>query len=209
MTRLAVALGLSLSLHCLLGEVAVQLADRPMPLAAVDVEVLDEPIPLPARVVVTPGPAEPHHPRPIASTKIRRRPVPVGSPPAFVITPAAVVDQGQVSVAGAAPTPFVGSEPAPEVTGGSAAEPDLGLFVERLKRSARRCSPRRLGPGGEASLARVRFCVSRSGRPEAVTLLQSTGDARLDRAAVDCVIPGAAPLPASDRCLVVPLRFNL
>jgi TonB family protein len=95
---------------------------------------------------------------------------------------------------------------AAEAPGGG---PNLGAFVERLKRSAQRCSPRRLGHAAEASLARVRFCVDPLGRPETVTLLQSTGDPRLDRAAVECVIPGAAPLPATDSCLVVPLRFNL
>jgi TonB family protein len=84
----------------------------------------------------------------------------------------------------------------------------LGAFVERLRQSARRCSPKR-GSGAEASLARVRFCVDALGRPETVTLLQSTGDPILDRAALECVIPGAAPLPVTDRCLVVPLRFSM
>jgi TonB family protein len=97
----------------------------------------------------------------------------------------------------------------PSAVGQAEGGPNLGAFVERLKRSARRCSPRRGAPASEASLARVRFCVNALGRPEAVTLLQSTGDARLDQAALECVIPGAAPLPATDRCLVVPLRFNL
>jgi TonB family protein len=95
---------------------------------------------------------------------------------------------------------------------GSGPSPDdvfsLGAFVERLKKSAQRCSPK-TGSRVEASLARVRFCVDPLGRPAAVTLLQSTGDPILDRAALECVIPGAAPLPVTDRCLVVPLRFSL
>jgi TonB family protein len=89
------------------------------------------------------------------------------------------------------------------------AGPDIGVFVERLRRSAQRCSLRRGAPGTAAPLARVRFCVDAHGMPQAVSLLQSTGDPRLDRDALECVVPGAAPLPASDRCLVVPLRFSL
>jgi protein TonB len=93
--------------------------------------------------------------------------------------------------------------------GSTSAGPDIGVFVERLRRSAQRCSLRRGAPGTEAALARVRFCVDAQGMPQAVSLLQSTGDPRLDRDALECVVPGAAPLPASDRCLVVPLRFSL
>jgi TonB family protein len=206
MTRFALALGLSLSLHGLAREVVVRLADRPTAQGVVDVEVVYEPILWPARLVPRPSVgAVAHHPRPVASAQTRRRPIPVGSPSTSVIAPTAVVEPGEVPLA----APSAGDLAGPEISGGIAPELDLGAFVERLRRSAQRCSPRRLGPRGEASLARVRFCVGPSGRPEAVTLLQSTGDARLDRAAVECVIPGAAPLPTSDRCLVVPLRFNL
>jgi TonB family protein len=128
--------------------------------------------------------------------------------------------KGEIPVASAPPGSNDGPEvPSTEPIGGAgdrvsegsapSAGPDIGVFVERLRRSAQRCSLRRGAPGAEAALARVRFCVDAHGVPQEVSLLQSTGDPRLDRDALDCVVPGAAPLPSSDRCLVVPLRFSL
>jgi len=40
-----------------------------------------------------------------------------------------------------------------------------------------------------------------------VTVAHSSGEPMLDRAAADCVVSGA-PLPALERCAVVPVRFK-
>jgi len=96
--------------------------------------------------------------------------------------------------------------------GGAAPAIDLSPFVARLQESANRCgavarrgrNPHR----GQGPVGMVRFCVDPDGSPTAVSLVDSTGDPALDRAAMDCVVPGAAPLPRVDRCLVVPLRFH-
>jgi TonB family protein len=228
MSRLSLALLFSLSLHAVLGVMASGLGER-LDAAApalpaverIEVELLGAPT-----RADTPHPSPPgarfRHPRSTA-TRVASRPVPTGEPAA---------EEGLQPIVAAAPdtqlpvtmsnpgTPSqisavtlaafaTGGEPravgGPEAGGG----PNLGAFVERLRKSAQRCSPKRLGTAGERSMARVRFCVDSLGKPEAVTLLQSTGDPRLDRAALECVIPGAAPLPATDRCLVVPLRFSL
>ncbi len=84
---------------------------------------------------------------------------------------------------------------------------DLAPFLERLRRSAEACAPRRHRQGGETT-ALVRFCVGPGGAATSVALLESTGSSELDRATLDCVIPGAMPFPPADRCLVVPLRFQ-
>jgi TonB family protein len=90
---------------------------------------------------------------------------------------------------------------------GSGAGLDLAPFLERLRRSAVSCAPRRRSHDGTAT-AQVRFCVGAGGAATSVALLESTGSGELDRAAIDCVVPGAAPFPPIDRCLVVPLRFQ-
>ncbi|MHB8417505.1 MAG: energy transducer TonB [Myxococcales bacterium] len=83
---------------------------------------------------------------------------------------------------------------------------DLSPFLERLRRSAAECATRRRHALG--SVAEVRFCVGRDGAPNSASLVESSGYADLDRAALDCVVPRAAPFPPIDRCLVVPLRFQ-
>jgi TonB family protein len=228
MSRLALALALSLSLHAVLGAMASGLGERP--------EALPKALPTSERVEIEligtrtraetlkPPPAlreaRPRRVRAMAS-RGPARPIPTGGPgadegslPIVAAAPGAQLPvttlgaPSQISAVTLAAFATAGEPPSvggPEAGGG----PNLGAFVERLRKSAQRCSPKRAGPAGEASMARVRFCVDPLGKPEAVTLLQSTGDPRLDRAALECVIPGAAPLPATDRCLVVPLRFSL
>jgi outer membrane biosynthesis protein TonB len=79
---------------------------------------------------------------------------------------------------------------------------DIAAFFGRLQRAAQRCSGPRSGEG------KIRFCVGVDGAPIDVALVQSTGNFALDDAALHCVIPGAAPFPHTDRCLVVPLAFH-
>jgi len=53
----------------------------------------------------------------------------------------------------------------------------------------------------------LRFCLDAAGRPSEVGLLGTTGSEQLDRAARDCVIPGALPLPPVPGCYTVEVRF--
>jgi TonB family protein len=225
MRRVAIAAAFSLALHALLAGLATAPGGRQAtsPPETIEVELVraasltgmsslgpspGERTPRRTRVHGARGrtstrvPEKPEEKRPVAPGPLAS----VASGPSLV--PAAPLNGGssELSAASTAVLATVGDPGASGETGGG---PNLGAFVERLRKSAQRCSPRRVGTGGEASLARVRFCVDALGKPEAVTLLQSTGDPRLDRAALECVIPGAAPLPATDRCLVVPLRFSL
>ncbi len=92
---------------------------------------------------------------------------------------------------------------APEGQGSSElADLDLTAFFDRLQRAAERCAGPRAGEG------RVRFCVGADGAPTDVSLVQTTGNFALDDAALHCVVPGAAPFPRTNRCLVVPLAFH-
>jgi TonB family protein len=89
---------------------------------------------------------------------------------------------------------------------------DLRPFVERLRVSAERCGAfvrrGRLQEQARSQTGLVHFCVDPGGNPTGLSLVESTGDPGLDQSALDCIVPGAAPLPPTDRCLVVPLRFH-
>ena len=84
----------------------------------------------------------------------------------------------------------------------------LAELSERLAWSARRCAP----PSSVRLTRRpvpvpLRFCLDGAGRPSEVGLLGTTGSDQLDRAARDCVVPGAAPLPPAPGCYTVEVRF--
>ena len=85
----------------------------------------------------------------------------------------------------------------------------LAALSQRLAWSAERCAPasvvrsaRRPVPG-----VPLHFCLDASGQPSDVGLLGTTGSEQLDRAARDCVVPGAAPLPPVPGCYTVEVRF--
>jgi hypothetical protein len=85
----------------------------------------------------------------------------------------------------------------------------LAALSQRLAWSAERCAPaavvrsaRRPVPG-----VPLHFCLDAAGQPSDVGLLGTTGSEQLDRAARDCVVPGAAPLPPVPGCYTVEVRF--
>jgi hypothetical protein len=85
----------------------------------------------------------------------------------------------------------------------------LAALSQRLAWSAARCAPaevvrtvRHAVPG-----VPLYFCLDAGGRPSDVRLLGTTGSERLDRAARDCVVPGALPLPPVPGCYTVDVRF--
>jgi hypothetical protein len=85
----------------------------------------------------------------------------------------------------------------------------LAALSQRLAWSAARCAPpevvrttRHAVPG-----VPLRFCLDAAGRPSEVGLLGTTGSEVLDRAARECVVPGALPLPPAPGCYTVEVRF--
>jgi outer membrane biosynthesis protein TonB len=96
-------------------------------------------------------------------------------------------------------------------TGAPSAGSLLAALSQRLAWSAERCAPaalvriaRRAVPG-----VPVHFCLDAEGRPSGVGLLGTTGSDELDRAARDCVVPGALPLPPAPGCYTVEVRFPI
>jgi protein TonB len=79
--------------------------------------------------------------------------------------------------------------------------------MARLSAAALRCYPPeavRFRLAGEAQLS---FCLSAEGQASAVKLSRSSGSEVLDRAAAECVLPGALPLPGAAGCYELPVRF--
>lgn len=84
---------------------------------------------------------------------------------------------------------------------------DLIALHLRLARAAERCYPsaaRRFRLTGEVQLS---FCLDGSGAVSKLELKGSTGSPLLDRAARECVLPGAFPLGIQGGCYSVPVRF--
>jgi outer membrane biosynthesis protein TonB len=156
-----------------------------------------------------------------------RKPIPVQSD-IWVLTPTA---EGPADAPGTpgpdtSGQPAEGSAPSPGKDagarggrGGDSRRAPVGprsLLAElgrRLAQSAARCTPAeaaRLGWSKDGGLAvPVHFCLDAAGRPSDVGLQGSTGSDLLDRAARDCVVPGAVPLPPAPGCYTVPVLFPI
>ncbi len=92
--------------------------------------------------------------------------------------------------------------------GGAGAGVDGSALHARLAAAALRCYPKaaqRYGLTGEAA---VRLCLTHEGTAAGVELVHSSGSTLLDQAALDCVIPGALPLPRGSECFRLPVRFQ-
>ncbi|HYV47294.1 MAG TPA: TonB family protein [Myxococcaceae bacterium] len=79
--------------------------------------------------------------------------------------------------------------------------------MARLSAAALRCYPPeavRFRLAGEAHLS---FCLGVDGQASAVKIARSSGSEVLDRAAAECVLPGALPLPGAAGCYELPVRF--
>ncbi len=120
-------------------------------------------------------------------------------------TAGAPTSEGQ----GSGPGPAAGSPAGGSGAGGSTAASLVEALQRRLAWSAARCAPAsavRLSRRGVPGVP-LHFCLDASGRPSAVDLLGTTGSDQLDRAARDCVLPGALPLPPAQGCYTVEVRF--
>jgi hypothetical protein len=94
-------------------------------------------------------------------------------------------------------------------TGGANGASLLAALSQRLAWSAARCAPAALVRTTRHTVPGVplHFCLDATGRPSDVGLLGTTGSEQLDRAARDCVVPGALPLPPAPGCYTVEVRF--
>lgn len=91
---------------------------------------------------------------------------------------------------------------------GGGVDPRLAELHRRLAEAAARCYPpaaQRLRLQGEVPL---RFCLDAHGGASGLSLLGTTGSDLLDRSALECVVPGAEPLPALAGCFQVAVRFG-
>jgi hypothetical protein len=97
----------------------------------------------------------------------------------------------------------------PSGAGGQNGTSLLGALSQRLAWSAARCAPAEVVRTTRHAIPGVplHFCLDAAGRPSDVGLLGTTGSDVLDRAARDCVVPGALPLPAVPGCYTVEVRF--
>ncbi len=167
------------------------------------------PVALPAQA----RPSPPHPSRPVAARRIDavlQAPVEtaVGTefPPAREEATAAAAE-GPGPSSGVGPGAASGGEggDGPRSPGASSL---LGELHRRLAEAARRCYPaaaRRFQLQGEVP---VHFCLDAHGAATALRLEGSTGSPLLDASALECVVPGAAPLPALPGCFLVPVRFG-
>jgi hypothetical protein len=117
---------------------------------------------------------------------------------------------GSPAAAASAGGPGAGAgSPSGSGAGGTGGPSLLALLSQRLAWSAQRCAPPSVvrTAGHAVPGVPLRFCLDAAGRPSEVGLLGTTGSEQLDRAARDCVIPGALPLPPVPGCYTVEVRF--
>ena len=86
---------------------------------------------------------------------------------------------------------------------------DRAALEAHLRAHASRCYPpaarKRYVQGG----ATLHFCIGADGKPDSIEIEKSSGSSLLDRAAIECVLRGAAPLPGPRGCMSVPIWFRL
>jgi TonB family protein len=102
-----------------------------------------------------------------------------------------------------------GNEAGSSVAASGPSVPDLTALHQRLAEAAQSCYPaaaRRLRLSGQLELA---FCASADGRASNPSLGSSSGSELLDRAALDCLLARATPLPVRSGCFRVPVRFGM
>jgi outer membrane biosynthesis protein TonB len=151
---------------------------------------------------------KPSHPSPVTPARIEEANRPIGSEnqESAPLENAVEAPSGglQVSTAGSSARGLPGSSDA----GSAAAEDDsLARIQALLAARAAHCYPAAAARIGLTGITRVRFCV-RAGVPSEISIAQGSGEALLDRAASECVVGQAGPLPSVERCLEVPVRFE-
>ncbi|MGO8970942.1 MAG: energy transducer TonB [Myxococcaceae bacterium] len=161
-----------------------------------------------ARAPARPAPRGPrgHTPEAVAMEP----PAPLQAPGASALqeadaAPGAAVPGGTAVWAAAASGPAGAGE---TLGGGVGTVSLLGELHRRLAEAARRCYPaaaRRFRLQGQVP---VHFCLDAHGVASALSLEGTTGSPLLDRSALECVVPGASPLPGLEGCFLVPVHFG-
>jgi|KBSMisStaDraftv2_1062788.scaffolds.fasta_scaffold02566_6 hypothetical protein len=128
------------------------------------------------------------------------------SPGAAAGTGPAVASPGAATAGTSAPADAETGAGAQDAPGGASL---LAALSQRLAWSAARCAPAEVVRTARHAVPGVplHFCLDAAGRPSDVGLLGTTGSEVLDRAARDCVVPGALPLPPVPGCYTVEVRF--
>ena len=153
-----------------------------------------------ARVAALPGNEAPAPSRPAALPSAVESPASTGEPGGGAVVPAGGGSSSSSSGGVAAPGPTSSS-------GGGGAPRSTGLLMARLTAAALRCYPAEAVRFRLSGEARLSFCLGDDGRASAVAVARSSGSEVLDRAASDCVLPGALPLPGAAGCYELPVRF--
>lgn len=198
---LALGLGASVVLHAVVGLWLSRAPQPPLLTPGVGgVETIE------VQVVPAPAPGARRESPPVAAPRTRRAAaalVEVGPAPSVE-----VAEEGE----GGGPSPGpAGDSPGVESGGGTGSggpPPATALLMARLSAAALRCYPAeavRFRLAGEAHLS---FCLGAEGQASAVKLSRSSGSEVLDRAAAECVLPGALPLSGAAGCYELPVRFS-
>jgi TonB family protein len=90
---------------------------------------------------------------------------------------------------------------------GSAVADQRAALHRKLAQAARTCYPRAARRFRLKGTSRIHFCLDGSGSAGQVDLVESSGAALLDRAAQECVVPGAQPLPGTG-CYTLGVEFT-
>ncbi len=91
---------------------------------------------------------------------------------------------------------------------GSLTSHRLSELHQRLASAARRCYPGTAHRLRQRGTVQLHFCLSPQGTASTSTLEGTTGSTLLDRAALECVLPGALPAPGMPGCYDVAIRFD-
>ena len=121
----------------------------------------------------------------------------------------AAATTGTAAASTGGPAPGDGTDPVAGGQGAPGGATLLAALAQRLAWSAARCAPAEVVRTARHAvpLVPLHFCLDEAGRPSDVGLLGTTGSDVLDRAARDCVVPGALPLPPAPGCYTVEVRF--